>query len=445
MSNSIEISVPCGKMLGINSDDCLEFRGIEYATANRFEYPKQVTSWDGIYDATCFKECSYQRRGFEDDATCNAFYHKEFRKGLSFTYSEKCLFLNIWTPKNAKDCPVVIYIHGGSFTGGSANEAQISGAELSKNGVILVAMNYRLGPFGFCAHPDLTDENGVCGNYGLFDQYTAIKWVKDNIKGFGGNPEKITLLGQSAGAMSVDIQLSNKMCKGWFSGAVMMSGAGLQRMIMKPATPEKALPFWETVLKNAKVTTVEELKKVDERTLFYAWSDACKTVKGSMKYTLPVYDGKLLCEDNFSVKALPDIPYILGVTTADMIPTALEFVTKKWIKNTEKYNKSKCYSYLFARDLPGDDNGAWHSCDLLYMFSTLKYNWRKFEEVDYKISSEMSNMLCAFAKTGNPNCKSVPEWKSDSKNPMVFSENIGLGKWKTAKLIKNTLFNRGPV
>lgn len=211
--NYIEYDTACGRIRGIENETYLEFRGIRYAKAERFEYPRQIKSWNGIYDATKFGDCAYQHRAFDDDATVNAFYHKEFRKGLSFTYSEDCLFLNIWAPKNAENCPVLIYIHGGSFTGGSANEGHISGEKFAENGIITVAFNYRLGPFGFCSHPDLTDENGVCGNYGLFDQTLAIRWIKDNISSFGGNPDKITLMGQSAGAMSVDIHLSNPLIR----------------------------------------------------------------------------------------------------------------------------------------------------------------------------------------------------------------------------------------
>ena len=257
---TIEITTKCGKLKGIKADGFNEFRSIKYATADRWEYPTEVTQWEGTYDATCFKDCSFQRRSFEEDAVCNAFYHKEFRKGLSFTYSEDCLHLNIWAPENAENCPVIIYIHGGSFTGGSTDEGHLNGAEFAKNGIILTSMNYRLGPYGFCSHPDLTNDEGICGNYGLYDQYTAIKWIKENIAAFGGNPDKITLCGQSAGAMSVDIQISNPMCKNWFSGAYMMSGAALQRELLKPLHPEKTRSFWETVIKNAGCSSIKELK-----------------------------------------------------------------------------------------------------------------------------------------------------------------------------------------
>ena len=307
---SVEKITPCGTVKGIETERCLEFRSIRYAHAGRFQYPTPVRSFEGVYDATTFSDCCYQHRAFEDDAKVNAFYHKEFRKGLSFTYSEDCFFLNIWAPKNAENCPVVVYIHGGSFTGGSSNEGHISGAHFAENGVILVAMNYRLGPFGFCAHPDLTDRDGVCGNYGLFDQLTAIQWVKANIAAFGGDPQKITLMGQSAGAMSVDILISSPLCKDLIAGAILLSGAGLQRFLLKPKTPEKTLPFWNLVLENAGVKTADELRTLDPKALYYAWLAACRAMKFNMPYTFPVYDGALLTKESFSSKRVPDMPYI---------------------------------------------------------------------------------------------------------------------------------------
>lgn len=146
---TIEIDTKCGRIKGVEKENTTEWLGIKYATAKRWEYPQTVKKWDGVFDATYFKECAIQHRAFLDDAKVNAFYHNEFRKGLEFTYSEDCLFLNIYAPKNAKDCPVFIYIHGGSFTGGSSNEAHINGTNFAKNGVIFVSLNYRLNALAF--------------------------------------------------------------------------------------------------------------------------------------------------------------------------------------------------------------------------------------------------------------------------------------------------------
>lgn len=444
MSN-IKLNTNCGEITGLEFDHHYEFRGIRYAIAKRWCYPQQVTSWGGTYDATKFGACCFQRRSFEDDAEFNPFYYKEFRKGQTFEYSEDCLFLNIWTPKDKKDCPVLIYIHGGSFTGGSADEGYISGEEYAKNGVIFVALNYRVGPYGFCSHPDLADENGIVGNYGLYDQYVAIKWIKDNISAFGGNGEKITVLGQSAGAMSVDIQISNPMLKGVLSGAVLLSGAGIQRAVAKPLKPEKTVDFWNKVVENANVKSIEELRNVDEKTLFYAWLKEYQEDFKNILYSLPTVDGGIIKENNFNMQHIPNIPYVVGVTTADMAPAALEVLAQRFAKRCENHTNG-CYVYNFARDLPGDDVGAWHSSDLPYAFSTLLNNWRPYDKIDYEISNQLLKSMVAFAKTGNPNCNAIPDiWRAGGKKPMRFCEDTKSKRWPTTKIVKNTIFHKGPI
>lgn len=428
--NYINLTTDCGTIRGLEFDNHLEFRGIRYGVAKRFCAPEPTSKWDGVYDATAFGACAYQHRAFDDDSVVNAFYHKEFRHGLNFTYSDDCLFLNLWTPKNAKNCPVIIYIHGGSFTGGSANEGHISGAEFARQGVILAAFNYRLGPFGFCGHPDVKWENGACGNQGLFDQALAIQWIIDHIASFGGDPERITLMGQSAGAMSVDIHLSNPALNGKFKGAILMSGAGLQRLAMKPLTPEKTVKFWNKILANANASSMDELRKIDPEKLYRAWLKACKDYKLSILSTLPVQDGVIIKKGQFTTKTIPDIPYIIGVTGQDMMPPILRHLATKWEKYAGQHLTSPCYLYHFTRRLPGDNKGAWHSSDLLYAFSTLDFSWRPFEKIDYNISRQLSAAFTAFAKTGNPNCSEIPKWDTNNGKVMRFCENTAMATWK---------------
>ena len=153
----------------------------------------------------------------------------------------------------------------------------------------------------------------------------AIKWVKENIASFGGNPNNIVLSGQSAGAMSVDIHLSNPLCKGWFSGAIMMSGGGIQRFAAKPLEPEKTRAFWDKIVENAGVKSIDELKTADKEVLYRAWNKACKEDKvKSMLYTLPVCDGKIITKSNFNSKTIPKMPKIIGITKNDMMPAVLQ-------------------------------------------------------------------------------------------------------------------------
>ena len=182
------IKTPCGEIRGTECriPGITAYKGIRYATAERWKYPEVVSHWDGIYDATSYGSCCYQLRTFhpEDQNPGKTFYYNEFRKGETYTYSEDCLFLNIWTPHEAKNLPVLVYIHGGAFTGGCGHEKHFDGPVWPEKGVIAVTVNYRLGPLGFACLPELKQESGHTGNYGLYDQLAAIRWVKDNIQAF---------------------------------------------------------------------------------------------------------------------------------------------------------------------------------------------------------------------------------------------------------------------
>ena len=227
------IRTPCGEIRGVQSkyEGVVAFKGIRYATAERWKYPEIITAWDGVYDATQYGKCSYQPRAFynEEENPKKIFYYNEFRKGEVYTYDEDCLFLNIFTPENATKesrLPVLLYIHGGGFTGGCGHEKHFDAPVWAKNGVVSVTINYRLGPMGFMCLPELKEESGITGNYGLFDQIAAIKWVRNNIAAFGGDADKITIMGQSAGAMSVQHLCQSNITDNLFRGAVMSSGVG---------------------------------------------------------------------------------------------------------------------------------------------------------------------------------------------------------------------------
>ena len=154
------------------------------------------------------------------------FYYHEFREGLDYTYSEDCQYLNIWAPDNAEKAPVIVYIHGGAFLSGSGWDKVFDEPVWPRRGVIGVTLNYRLGLFGYACLPELADEAGHTGNYGLYDQLCALQWVHDNIAAFGGDPDNITVMGQSAGAHSVQMLCSTKAAQGLIAKAVMSSGAG---------------------------------------------------------------------------------------------------------------------------------------------------------------------------------------------------------------------------
>ncbi|MEE1139379.1 MAG: carboxylesterase family protein, partial [Acutalibacteraceae bacterium] len=344
------ITTACGEIKGSLCNGIASFKGIRYATAQRWKYPEAVTAWQGTYDATSYGNCSFQPRAFynEEENPGKIFYYNEFRKGETYTYDDDCLFLNIWTPESALQnsaLPVLIYIHGGGFTGGCGHEKHFDGPAWAKKGVVAVTINYRLGPLGFACLPQLQKEAGHTGNYGLFDQLAAIRWVKNNISAFGGNGEQITVMGQSAGAMSVQHLCQSDYATELFRGAVMSSGVGLGSFMI--STPQKKFQFWQEVMAKTGATTLEEFRKVPAQELFSAW----KATKGSGMSAVPVKDGILIKENAAPAK----IHYMVGATSHDIAPAILQTMTTKWgIKNG-------AYVWHFCRMLPGDNNGAWHS------------------------------------------------------------------------------------
>ena len=407
------IKTPCGEIRGTAGrvPGTIAYKGIRYATAGRWEYPKMVTAWDGIYDATQYGHCSYQPRVFynEEENLKKIFYYNEFRKGETYTYSEDCLFLNVFTPETAREgdkLPVLIYIHGGGFTGGCAHEKHFDGPVWPAKGVIGVTINYRLGPMGFVCLQELAEEAGHTGNYGLYDQMTAIRWVKENIASFGGDKENITIMGQSAGAASVQMQCQSPLTDGLFRKAVMSSGCGLGGMMS--GKMETSLAFWKEVMKRCGCENLSQFRALPVEKLFEVWQAAKKEVKGGAASCFPVMDG------HFAVAGTPprNIPYMAGSTSHDMAPPILQSMTRKWISAREKPS----YTWYFDRMLPGDSCGAWHSSDLWYWFGTLSNCWRPMDEKDFALSDQMTDYLCNFVRTGDPNkAAQLPTWVASGR------------------------------
>lgn len=425
------IKTLCGEIQGTTCqwEGVTAFKGIRYATAGRFEYPQIVTKWEGIYDATEYGNCSYQPRAFYDEEKMpeKAFYYNEFRKGRTYTYSEDCLFLNIWIPKDAKagdKLPVLFYIHGGGFTGGCGHEKHFDGPVWAKKGVVAVTINYRLGPMGFVCLPELKKEAGHTGNYGLYDQMMAMKWVKANIEAFGGDAENITIMGQSAGAMSVQRHCVSPLTDGLFHKAVMSSGGGVHPMFDVSDTMEDRYAFWQEVMKISECETLAEFRALEPEKLFEAWNKAkANNPKGAMAI-FPCLDGELLPESASVIaeKGMQkNIPYMMGSTSHDIVPPYVFQMAKDWCIKQAKQKKQDSYCWFFDRNLPGDENGAWHSSDLWYWFGTLKNGWRPFTELDDMLSDKMSDYLCNFAKTGNPNGGGLAEW-----TPMKAEQDLVL-------------------
>lgn len=401
-----------GTFRGKKREHCVSYLGIPYARAGRFEYAVPVDSYGGVFDAIGFgNACTQKRTYFEHlEIPERMFYHREFRDGTEFRHSEDCLNLNIYVPsvKDGKKCPVAVYIHGGGFDSGANSESPFDGDGLAQRGILTVFINYRVGVFGFFAHEEIQKEYGHDGNFGLDDQVKAVEWVKKHISEFGGDEDNITLMGQSAGAMSIQDMILSKKTEGLFQKAVLMSGCGKLPPFNGPRPVEKTRPYWLEVMKACSCTDLSEFRRLDPKVIFTGLEEVKKRRKDSLQNTMVQVDHYYL--DSYTskdFKTVRDIPTVVGFTNNDM-------VTLIWAKTAMKYgNAHKAYKYCFDVDAKGDKNKAFHSADLRYAFGTLESSWRPYGEEDKKVSSQMMDEFSQFAKTGSPNGEGLPLWTNE--------------------------------
>lgn len=415
--NTVMVQTPCGTVRGIKEKERCSYLGIPYASAERFMYPKVTIKWDGILDATQFGSCSYQFRSFQSEKLGqDSFYYHEFRENLHFRYGEDCQRLNIWTPeKIEKPCPVIIFIHGGAFLGGSSNEKHLIAPKWTEQGVIAVTINYRLGPFGFLCTSDGMREAGHTGNYGLYDQLAAIQWIHENIASFGGDPNRITLMGQSAGAMCVHKLCASPLVKGLIQRAVMLSGAGLSPIFESDVRAEENTDFGDTVLKTAGCTTLEEFRKVSAWKIQQAFAEQLGKTDRGLAVISPVIDDKIVVastSESMRQNKFYKIPYMMCSTSEDLWQPELFYSILKWQDAQIENKNTDCYSAFFSRKLPGDNKGAFHSADLWYWCNTLDQSWRPFTKLDKNLAQMMVQYLTNFAKNGNPNGEDLPKWNT---------------------------------
>lgn len=445
---------PCGPITGCGCQwpGVAAYKGIRYATAGRWEYPTPVTRWEGTYQATAYGAACYQPRSFYDEAQVpeKAFYYNEFRRGEHYDYSEDCLFLNIWTPADAgpdAKLPVLFYIHGGGFTGGCGHEKHFDGPAWPTKGVVAVTVNYRLGPLGFACLPELSAEAGHTGNYGLYDQLCALQWVHNNIAAFGGDPGRVTLMGQSAGAMSVQQLCLSPLTRGLAAGAVMSSGGGVGEEFAATPAPDH-YAFWQAVMRRAGCADLAEFRALAPQALFAAWQQE-KAADGGRMRTAPVIDGRLIPREGMAAARRGDqlpVPYLMGSTSEDIVPPIVHRMAKGWCRLQADQGRPAAYAWFFDRRLPGDGNGAWHSSDLWYWFGTLDHCWRPMTAKDRLLSEQMVQYLTNFARTGDPNGGGLPRWEAVRKGQ---SRVLRLGEGETrmggvniAKLTHTMLTNK---
>lgn len=402
-----------GRVQGVNKGPYRVFYGLPYAAPPvgrlRFLPPAAPPAYEGLRLAAEPPPVAFQPLLPRD-----SFYEREFyRDEPSLArQSEDCLRLNIWTPAEAPEerLPVLFWIHGGAFRQGFGHEREFDGAAYCRRGVILVTIQYRLGIFGHLVHPWF-NSRGL--NPGLADQLAALKWVYENIRAFGGDPDRITVAGQSAGAISAEALLCLQAAgpavsrgqKPLIRRLIMQSGGGFGLLDRRCRSREEAeaegLRFTEAL----GIKTPEALAAMPAETLVQ------KAEALHFPYDLFIEAGgaspeRLIYEAD---TARLMVPCLLGANLDDLGaspgggPSYLYGAAEAFAERTR--NRLPCRLYSFERRLPGDDAGAFHSAELWYMFETLERSRRPFDEKDRQLAREMTDAWSAFVRG-----EALPDW-----------------------------------
>jgi para-nitrobenzyl esterase len=464
------IKTDAGQISGTeNSDASVHiYKGIPFAAPPvgdlRWKAPQPVKSWDGVKACSDFSKSPMQGKPNEFGVYTREFLIKDE------PLSEDCLYLNVWTGAKtaAEKRPVIVWIYGGGFVSGGTNVPIYDGEALAKKGVILVSVNYRVGIFGFFAHPELTKESPdhTSGNYGLMDQLAALKWVKKNIAAFGGDPANVTIAGQSAGSYGVNYLVASPLAKGLFKGAIAESGAhmlkGPNSGITLAQAEQSGLKAAEALHANSlaelrKLPAEEVLKqnnfrpivdgyflpqvpadifdanKENQVPLLTGWNEDDAFI-GSLKNAA---DYKAGIQKRYGKSAAEFLILYPGSTDAEAETSQIRISRDgmfgiqnyTWANTQSAKNKAKVYLYRFTRRMPATEAfkkyGAFHTGEVGYVFNNLKFLNRPFDPVDQQLAEAMSSYWVNFATSGNPNGPGLPAWpayNTNSNQVMILGE-----------------------
>lgn len=436
-----------GRVRGIEAADprITAYKGIPFAAPPvrelRWRAPKAPKAWDGVRECYRFAPISVQDTpGLGDDLYC-----REWHVDPDIEMSEDCLYLNVWTPAKSTDekLPVVIWFYGGALQWGYTSEMEFDGERIARRGIVFVSVGYRLAAMGFMTHPDLIrDQRDECANFGLLDQQSGIRWVHDNIAAFGGDPDNVTIAGQSAGGGSVMSQIAYPGNEGLFDKAIIQSGivcAPDQSSIFKPESLDTAAKKGEEFFKVLGVKTVEEARKLDALYIRDKYAEYCGddfSHEGMRKRFMTVLDERFALLDPYEAIVTGrcnNVPIMAGNTADEFSGMDLEGAIKR-LAVTRAHNgvDKPLYYYRLDTDIPGEDKpGNFHSVDLWFFFETLAKCSRPFTGVHYDLARVMCDYWCNFVKWGAPKGSDdagsdMPVWKAydeESRAGMIFGTN----------------------
>jgi para-nitrobenzyl esterase len=444
-----------------SAGDVTAYLGIPYAAPPvgdlRWRPPQRAPHWDGVRKADRFGTSCMQNQ-----AGSRLPWTEEFM--TQGPIGEDCLFLNVWTGASStgERRPVMFWIYGGGFNEGSSAVAVYDGTQLARKGVVVVSINYRVGPLGFLAHPELTkeSEHHTSGNYGLLDQIAALQWVHRNIAGFGGDPDQVTIFGQSAGAISVADLMRSPLATGLFARAIAQSGPGLlgRNALGSNATLAERESAGVKYAESRGAHSLAELRALPAATFFAQagggrggtpngpFNDGWVLTVTAPDDQVPMIAG-LVADDIgiggggtapptiatyrsdaeriygeaadafmklYPVRADADVPAAQKTAARDRARVSMDL----WASGQQKASK-RIYTYFFDRVLPWPAHpefGAFHTSDVPYVFGTIDRLDRPWEPIDRKLSDSVSSYWTNFARRGDPNGEAVAEWPAYSSN-----------------------------
>ena len=451
-----------GWVQGVVKNGISIYKGVPFAAPPvgplRWRAPQRTKPWMGVRNADRFAPA------------CAQIWHSSASFGVpEVPTSEDCLYLNIWTPARsaAARLPVMVWIHGGGFSTGATALPVYDGANLAKKGVVLVSIAYRVGPFGFLAHPTLTKESGgSSGNYGLLDQLAGLQWVQRNIRAFGGDPHRVTIFGESSGGYCVSMLAASPLAKGLFHGVISESGGNFS----PPSwTLSKAERYGVEFLSALGAPSIAAARRLPAAAIL-------KTPGASDGPFWPNMDGKVLRSDQYLLyrAALQnDTPVLVGSNsdegaTFSSVPDAASFIGQVhsqygayadrilsaypaqgnaeavrsksalisdefqweawvWARLQSRTGKGRVYLYYFNHRPPFRDTspnrqfGAIHSAEIGYVFGNLTEPDVHYTKADRTLSDQISSYWVNFAKSGNPNGDALPFWQAfNARHPVVM-------------------------